>query len=633
MRHLSLPAWCACCLLSASASLPALGETICGPQWLEDLPPVDGTIYSVGKWDPDGAGPAGELLIVGGSFSTAGGVPAANIAAFDGDAWAPLGEGVNRVPRAYAVFQGDLIVAGEFSTAGGLAVNYVARWDGTSWSPLGNGLSMYVFSLAVYNDELYAGGWFTVDGTQSVARWDGVNWVPVGGGMRIAGCPGYCGTSVDALTVYNGELVAGGYFTQAGSASSANYIARWNGAQWNRLGGLNDEVTSLAVFNGQLIAGGRFSYANGVNHVAVWNGYAWAALGTGLDGTVMGLTMNNGHLFAGGYFWQTAAGYVAEWNGTAWTMLGAGMNSPVHGVSTYGGDVVAVGNFTVADGVSSTHWARWRDLPPPRIIQQPTGGPAIVDQDVHLAVTAASDNKLPLSYQWQKNGGPIFDDGHYSGTSTSQLTISDVQETDSGWYSVVVTDCKSTTSAAVWLSVVCPLSVSAPSPAFPKSVYVGETVTTSVTASGAIGEPRFAWRRNGAALSDDSHISGSASASLTLSPVGMRDAGRYDVVVIDDCGSVTSASTTLSVLCPAAVLADLDRDCDVDANDLTLFLACSSGPGVPAVIGAGCPASRINQNRAVADFDADWDVDQSDFGVFQRCSGASNVPADPSCDD
>ena len=37
------------------------------------------------------------------------------------------------------------------------------------------------------------------------------------------------GFSVEALTVFNGELIAGGIFTTAGSAS-ANRIARWDGS-------------------------------------------------------------------------------------------------------------------------------------------------------------------------------------------------------------------------------------------------------------------------------------------------------------------------------------------------------------------------------------------------------------------
>jgi hypothetical protein len=621
-------------LVLLAGGSPSIAQYISGPQWLEDLPPVDGTIYSVGTWDPDGAGLTPPLLIVGGAFSTAGGVPANNIATFDGTAWSPLGSGVNRTPRAYTLYQGDLIVAGEFTFAGDTTANYVARWDGVNWSPLGDGLNMYVFSLAVYNDELYAGGWFDVNGAQSIARWDGTTWVPVGGGVAIADCPYWCGTSVNALAVYNGELVAGGYFTTAGGLST-RYIARWNGSHWTSPGGgLDNEVSALAVYNNQLIVGGWFTRAyNGAliaNRIIAWNGSSWSALGGGLDGTPMGLAINNGRLFAGGTIIQPFGGYVSEWNGSFWSALGSGMDSTVGDLTAYHGDIVAVGNFTTADGIPSLHWARWRDLPPPQITQGPTFQMAFVGQDVHFTVAASSPAGLPLQYQWRKSGVDLADDAHFSGTNTPQLTISSVQLADTASYGVVVTDCKSAT-VYTSLYVTCPLAVSAPTPAFPKSVYVGETATTSVAVSGAIGAPRFSWRKNGVALTDDFHISGSASPTLTISPAGRSDYGSYTVVVTDDCGNVTSAATSLAVLCPGTVPADLDGDCDVDPSDLDTFLSCASGPAVPAVIGPACPRSRTNQTHAVADLDIDGDVDQEDFGVFQRCFSGVNQPPLPGC--
>ena len=66
-----------------------------------------------------------------------------------------------------------------------------------------------------------------------------------------------------ALTVYNGELIAGGRFTTAGGVT-CNYIARWNGATWQPLGaGMNGDVYALTVYNGELIAGGYFTTAGG----------------------------------------------------------------------------------------------------------------------------------------------------------------------------------------------------------------------------------------------------------------------------------------------------------------------------------------------------------------------------------
>ena len=78
-------------------------------------------------------------LIAGGSFGTAGGTPAHNIAQWDGTSWSALGQGVNGKVNALTIYKGNLIAGGEFTLAGGVSANYIAQWDGTAWSPLGSG--------------------------------------------------------------------------------------------------------------------------------------------------------------------------------------------------------------------------------------------------------------------------------------------------------------------------------------------------------------------------------------------------------------------------------------------------------------------------------------------------------------
>ncbi len=120
------------------------------------------------------------------------------------------------------------------------------------------GLNGIVYATAVYDDgtgpALYVGGYFTVAGevfANNIARWDGTSWSPLGSGMQ-----GGQYTSVSALAVYNGELIAAGEFTTAGG-TPANYIARWDGTIWSALGsGMDATVRALTVYNGELIAGG-----------------------------------------------------------------------------------------------------------------------------------------------------------------------------------------------------------------------------------------------------------------------------------------------------------------------------------------------------------------------------------------
>lgn len=68
------------------------------------------------------------VLYVGGGFTHAGGVRAANIAAWNGQRWFPLGEGVKGTVHALAIHGEHLYVGGEFEMAGGKPAINFARW-------------------------------------------------------------------------------------------------------------------------------------------------------------------------------------------------------------------------------------------------------------------------------------------------------------------------------------------------------------------------------------------------------------------------------------------------------------------------------------------------------------------------
>ena len=90
---------------------------------------------------------------------------------------------------------------------------------------MGTGMNGLVISLTVHNGDLIAGGFFTTASSQTangVARWDGSAWQPMSTGMQ----DGHYNGSVESLTVHNGDLIAGGWFTTAGG-QAARSIARW----------------------------------------------------------------------------------------------------------------------------------------------------------------------------------------------------------------------------------------------------------------------------------------------------------------------------------------------------------------------------------------------------------------------
>jgi hypothetical protein len=314
-------------------------------------------------------------LIVGGKFTSAGGVSANHIAKWDGTSWEPLGLGVNGKVNALIEFNGSLVVAGEFTSAGGMDVNFIAQWDGTSWNDELGGVGSTVTSLAVFGNQLYAGGYFVeADNTpvNYIAKRGNGGWEALGSGM--GGSQG----QVMALTVYNGELYAGGFFTTAGGMS-ANHIAKWNGSSWSSLGtGIGGIVYTLGEYNGNLIAGGLFLSAGSspANHIASWNGTAWSALGSGMAGIfyqyVFALSVYNGKLIAGGYFTSSggvSTNGIAQWDGSSWSGMNGGFFYPanVYGAHTfciYGSDLIVGGLFSSASGTVASHIAAWNEILP-----------------------------------------------------------------------------------------------------------------------------------------------------------------------------------------------------------------------------------------------------------------------------
>ena len=389
-----------------------------GTSWSSLGSGIDGgyrDVYALAAFDDDGAGPHPPALYAGGSFTTAGGVAALNIARWDGATWSPLGSGAGGIydplVRALAVFDDDedgphppaLYAAGEFTTAGGASAMRIAKWDGANWSPLADGLSSSVHALGVYDDDadgphpaaLYAGGAFRASGTltlENVAKWDGTAWSAVGSGMGIAG---YI-ASVFAFGVFDRdgagarapELYAGGEFTMAGGVK-ADQIARWDGTAWSSLSvGLNGGVYSLTVFDedgdaptpSALFAGGAFMTAGGVsvNRVAKWDGTTWSALGLGMNDSVVALTVfdddaegpNPPALYVGGGFSNSGGAtlnHVAKWDGSAWSALGGGVNKSVSDLEVFDDDaegpnppaLYVGGSFTVAENVYANGMARW----------------------------------------------------------------------------------------------------------------------------------------------------------------------------------------------------------------------------------------------------------------------------------
>ena len=381
------------------------------------------TVRASLRWDPDGAGPLGERLVLAGDFRIVGTLAANGIVAWDPTtgAWSTFGSGIDSVTCLAVLPNGELVAGGGFGSAGGVAASRVARWNGSAWAPLGTGLDDTVMTLCVRpNGDLIAGGGFTYAGTTPVggiARWNGSSWSAMGSGANAAvqavaampngdvlaggwftfldGQPiqrlarwngaawsefaGGIGGEVHMLRVLgNGDVLVGGQFGSAGGVAAPN-IARWNGTSWLPLGpgiaaGWNVHVRCATEFpNGDLVVGGRFDASLGApgNHIARWNGSTWSPLGTGMGGpgwsssieTLTVAALADGTTFAGGTFVDaggTKVNHAARWDGASWSTMQPGMDDTVYSsVRLPNGDIVIGGTFTTIGSQTFNHIARW----------------------------------------------------------------------------------------------------------------------------------------------------------------------------------------------------------------------------------------------------------------------------------
>jgi hypothetical protein len=340
--------------------------------WDDQFGPAgaDDILFSVATWGPN--------VCIGGFLTGAGNAKASYIAQWNGVRWTGMGGGVHGSTNFTYVFTvatdsaGNVYAGGVFTNAGGVPARNVAKWDGTRWSALGDGLGGYIYTLAFHQGDLYAGGLFGVSGSNTLhglARWNGSNWIDVGGGITNRN-----GFSVVRTMVFNGnDLYIGGDFTEAGGVSATN-LARWDGASWSPLGpGLNGSVSSLAFLGNDLYAGGGFTNAAGINstNIARWDGNRWQPVGNGANRAVNALVAQGAVLYVGGIFNSVggiSANGVAVWDGSQWWALGAGLqgfgigNSSVgaSGIAVDGaGTVYAAGTFNVAGDVGASHLAHW----------------------------------------------------------------------------------------------------------------------------------------------------------------------------------------------------------------------------------------------------------------------------------
>ena len=137
-----------------------------------------------------------------------------------------------------------LYVAGTFDSAGSIKSSNFSFWDGAQWHSGGvnGGFFIPLKSLALYHDTILLGG------PQGLALWYDTSWVskilPIQSGVSNPTC----------FTYFHDTLWAGGAFG----------VKYFNGEKWVRPPGIFStllayiEVNAMTVYNNELIIGGFF---------------------------------------------------------------------------------------------------------------------------------------------------------------------------------------------------------------------------------------------------------------------------------------------------------------------------------------------------------------------------------------
>ncbi|MCA9727689.1 MAG: T9SS type A sorting domain-containing protein, partial [Candidatus Eisenbacteria bacterium] len=345
------------------------------------------TLSQIARWDGErwstfaDAGGGGfrclhvdrDRLFAGGSFDSIGGVPASNIAVWNGG-WSAVGGGVGsdwtvKQVRHIGSWESRIVVAGTFEHAGSsersggvpvVPTRNIALWDGEGWAALGDGLGERFGSIAVtqvWKGDLYAGGSFDKTGDRMIgaaARWGDSAWEPMGpGGGALPEPP-------QSLVESPAGLIAT-YFSFADRRS--HFLVRAEEGWAAFAEPLEGDVFDLAWYRGRLIAGGSFTTSSGaVSNLAAWNGSSWESLGLGDPGSVICLRVHGDDLYVAGRF-REAGGVanttgIARWNG-AWESLGDGVNGSVNDLHVWGNRLLVAGSFRYAGDVRADGLATW----------------------------------------------------------------------------------------------------------------------------------------------------------------------------------------------------------------------------------------------------------------------------------
>jgi hypothetical protein len=177
---------------------------------------------------------------------------------------------------------------------------------------------------------------------------------------------------------------------------------------------------------------------------------------------------------------------------------------------------------------------------PPTITTQPLSQSA--SQGTSVTFTVAAGGSTPFSYQWQLNSSNI------SSAAASSYTRANVQLSDAGGYSVVVSNLagRATSSNATLTVTILPTPPSITGQPQNQTVSQGGIATFAVAANGT-PPLYYQWSLYG------TNLAGATGSSYTRANAQPADAGPYSVVVSNALSTAVSSNALVTVIVPPTI--------------------------------------------------------------------------------
>jgi alpha-tubulin suppressor-like RCC1 family protein len=174
---------------------------------------------------------------------------------------------------------------------------------------------------------------------------------------------------------------------------------------------------------------------------------------------------------------------------------------------------------------------------PVQILQNPQS--QLVNYSSNAVLSVSVSGSQPMSFQWRFNGSNLVNNAHVNGSTNATLTINNLLFTDTGSYSVLVSNAfGSVRSLEATLAVFSPPLVLQQSPS--QILKAGSDVTLSAS---VVGSPTLVYQW----LVGGTNIVGATRSGLTLTNVQPSMSGDYVLTISNSYGVAQTAPISLVI--------------------------------------------------------------------------------------